>query len=179
MSLSEQSSSTDGEAYQEILPHLEIHLSECSIDLTPLKNRKQKSSAQNLAQQEATTPFNLSTEPLIRVKLLILAKEEHILLITLHHIISDGWSMGIFFKELSELYNAYAQGKEPSLPSLPLQYADFALWQRDWLQGEVLEQQLSYWKQQLADIPDLLALPTDKPRPHELTYKGATYHTSF
>ena len=87
--------------------------------------------------------------------------------------------MGIFFKELSELYNAYAQGKEPSLPSLPLQYADFALWQRDWLQGEVLEQQLSYWKQQLADIPDLLALPTDKPRPHELTYKGATYHTSF
>ena len=93
----------------------------------------------------------------------------------MHHIISDGWSMGIFFKELSHLYNAYAVNKEPALPPLLIQYADFALWQRNWLQGEVLEQQLSYWKQQLADIPDLLELPTDKPRPKEITYKGATY----
>ena len=86
---------------------------------------------------------------------------------------------GIFFKELSALYNAYVEDKEPSLPSLPIQYADFALWQRNWLQGEVLEQQLSYWKHQLSDIPDLLDLPTDKPRPKELTYQGASYHFSF
>ena len=171
--------STEGEAHQEILPYVEIHLTECSVDLTSLKNREQKSSAQNLAQQEAVTPFNLSTDPLIRIKLLILAKEEHILLITLHHIIFDGWSIEVFFKELSELYNAYLEGKEPSLPPLPIQYADFTLWQREWLQGEVLEQQLSYWKQQLADIPDLLELPTDKPRPKERLYQGATYQTSF
>ncbi|MBL8675936.1 MAG: amino acid adenylation domain-containing protein, partial [Alphaproteobacteria bacterium] len=171
--------STEGEAHQEILPHLVINLAECSVDLTLLKKKEQKSTAQSLAQQEATTPFNLSTEPLIRVKLLILAKEEHILLITLHHIISDGWSMEIFFKELSILYNAYELGKDPSLPSLLVQYADFALWQREWLQGEVLEQQLSYWKHQLAGIPDLLDLPTDKPRPKELTYKGAIYHTTL
>ena len=87
--------------------------------------------------------------------------------------------MGVFFKELSELYNAYCAGQESSLPPLPIQYADFALWQRDWLQGEVLEQQLSYWKNQLAGIPDLLELPTDKPRPKELTYQGATYQTTF
>ncbi|MBW8359367.1 MAG: non-ribosomal peptide synthetase, partial [Weeksellaceae bacterium] len=169
--------STAGEASQEILPHLEIHLRECLIDLAFLEKEEQALSAQRLAQEEATSPFHLSSEPLIRVKLLILGKEEHILLITLHHIICDGWSMGIFFKELSELYNAYAEGKEVSLPALPLQYSDFALWQREWLQGEVLEKQLSYWKQQLSGIPDLLDLPMDKPRPQELSYKGATYHT--
>ena len=84
-----------------------------------------------------------------------------------------------FFKELSHLYNAYAADKEPCLSPLPLHYADFALWQREWLQGEVLEQQLSYWQQQLFGVPDLLELPTDKPRPKELTYKGASYHTTF
>ena len=86
---------------------LEIHLSECSIDLAHFKKKEQRSSAKTLAQQEASKPFVLASEPLIRVKLLLLSKKEHILLITMHHIISDGWSMGIFFKELSALYNAY------------------------------------------------------------------------
>ncbi|MBL8676522.1 MAG: amino acid adenylation domain-containing protein, partial [Alphaproteobacteria bacterium] len=169
-------SSATGEAHQEILSKLTINLSEVSKTLTDLKKKERTSAVEKLAQEEANTPFNLSTGPLIRVKLLILSKKEHVLLITMHHIISDGWSMGIFFRELSALYNAYAEGKEPSLPSLPVQYADFALWQRNWLQGDVLEQQLSYWKQQLSDIPDLLNLPSDKPRPKELTYQGASYH---
>ena len=90
----------------------------------------------------------------------------------MHHIVSDGWSMGIFFKELSILYKAL-QNQDHNLPALPIQYADFALWQRQWLQGDVLESQLAYWKQQLSDIPDLLELPTDKPRPKELTYQGS------
>ncbi|MBY0463081.1 MAG: amino acid adenylation domain-containing protein, partial [Alphaproteobacteria bacterium] len=171
--------STAGEAYQHILSHFIIELAKCSVDLTNLKKDKQKIFAENLVQQEATTSFNLSTDSLIRVKLLILAKDDHILLITLHHIISDGWSMEIFFKELSSLYNAYAQAKEPSLAPLPLQYADFSLWQREWLQGEVLEQQLSYWKEKLLNIPDLLELPTDKLRPKELSYRGASYHYTF
>ena len=97
-SLETISLSTDGEAYQEILPHLVIKLAEYSIDLTPLKKKEQKLSTQSLGQQEANTPFKLSAEPLIRVKLLILPKEEHVLLITLHHIISDGWSMEVFFQ---------------------------------------------------------------------------------
>src|SRR4029078_9225426 len=113
---------------------------------------------------------------LIRLKLLKLDLDKHVLLITMHHIVSDGWSMGIFFKELSELYNAYLQNQEPNLPALPIQYADFALWQRQWLQGEVLDAQLSYCKQQLSDIPDRLELRRDNPRPKELTYKGASCH---
>jgi len=171
--------SLEGEAHQEILPHLEIHLSECTIDLTSLRKEEQETSAQNLAEQEAMTLFKLSEDPLIRVKLLILGGDEHILLMTMHHIISDGWSMEVFFKELSQIYNAYTKGQEPTLSPLALQYADFALWQRAWLQGEALDRQLSYWKQQLAEIPDLLNLPTDKPRPKELSYQGGDYRFSL
>ena len=167
---------TEGEAEQVILPHLSIDLTECSVNLTHLKKKERTAAVERAAEEEANTSFNLSRGPLIRVKLLIISKEEHALLITMHHIISDGWSMEIFFRELSSLYNAYAEGKEYSFSPLPIQYADFALWQRNWLQGEILEQQLSYWKQQLAGIPDLLELRTDKPRPKELTYQGASYH---
>ena len=92
-----------------------------------------------MIHEESNKPFNLEAGPLIRVKIIRVNSKEHILLLTLHHIISDGWSMGILFKELSHLYNAYAKGKEATLPPLPIQYADYALWQRNWLQGEVLE----------------------------------------
>ncbi|KAB2912604.1 MAG: non-ribosomal peptide synthetase, partial [Bacteroidetes bacterium] len=163
-----------GEAQQQILGNLQIRLADCYEDLSA--QPEQQAYVQTLATQETNIFFNLSSGPLIHLKLFKLASDEHLLLITMHHIICDGWSMGIFFKELSELYNAYLQNQDPDLPLLPIQYADFALWQRQWLQGEVLERQLSYWKQQLSDIPDLLALPTDKPRPKELTYKGASYH---
>jgi hypothetical protein len=133
--------------------------------------------SESLAFEEANISFNLSTGPLIRVKLIVLSQEEHVLLVTFHHIISDGWSMDIFFKEISHLYNEYLKGEEAesTLPDLPVQYADFTLWQRGWLQGEALEQQLAYWKKQLSDIPELLEIKTDKLRPKELTYKGARY----
>ncbi|OJW54632.1 MAG: hypothetical protein BGO67_05225 [Alphaproteobacteria bacterium 41-28] len=169
----------EGEARQLILPHLTVRLSENLQDFSALPESQQRTSVENLASQEAYTPFDLSSGPLIRLKLLKLSSQEHIFLMTLHHIIADGWSMSIFFKELSALYNAYLEDKELDLPPLPIQYADFALWQRNWLQGKVLEAQLSYWKSQLSDIPDLLELPTDKPRPKELTYKGNYYQVTL
>jgi acyl carrier protein len=167
--------SVKDQAAQVILPHLSLHLEECSTDLSHLPQEEKSSLAQSYAQEEVSKPFDLSSGPLIRVKLLNLNEDEHLLLLTMHHIISDGWSMGIFFKELSHLYNAYVSGKEPTLSPLALQYADFSLWQRNWLQGDVLDQQLSYWKEQLSDIPDLLELPTDKPRPKEMTYRGDSF----
>ncbi len=102
---------------------------------------------------------------------------EHVLLVCMHHVVSDGWSMGVFVQELVVLYNAYSQGQPLPLAPLPIQYADFAIWQRQWLQGEVLESQLSYWQQQLKDAPALLSLPTDRPRPAVQTYHGT--HQEF
>ena len=116
--------------------------------------------------------FDLSNGPLIRVSLLRLAPHEHILLINLHHIIADGWSMGILNRELSVLYRACADGRASPLPPLPVQYADFAHWQRQWLQGDKLTRQINYWKAQLAGAPALLELPTDRPRPALQRYRG-------
>jgi amino acid adenylation domain-containing protein len=133
-----------------------------------------EAEAEKLAQAEAQTPFDLTKSPLLRITLLKLQPEKHILLINMHHIISDGWSIGVFVRELSHLYGAFVAGKEPTLPTLPIQYADFAVWQREWLQGKVLGTQLEYWKQQLADAPPLLELPTDRPRPAIQTFQGKT-----
>lgn len=168
-----------GEAYQLILPQLKVCISDCFQDLSPLLQNQQKTSVEKITSEEAYRSFDLSSGPLIRLKLLKLSSQEHILLITMHHIISDGWSMSIFFNELSALYNAFLTGEGLDLSPLPLQYADFALWQRNWLQGDVFAAQLSYWKNQLSDIPDLLELPTDRPRPKELTYKGNYYKVSL
>ena len=154
-----------GKAYQLIRsePGIQLVKQECLSDL------------KKLSEQEALIPFDLSNGPLIRAILMALPNEENALLVTFHHIVADGWSLKIFFQELSTLYNDYIQGKEPSLPSLSVQYADYALWQRDWMQGKILETQLDYWKLQLEGIPDLLELPADKPRPKELSYKGASF----
>ena len=135
---------------------------------------KEAEAAEKLAQAEAQTPFDLTKSPLLRVTLLKLQPEKHILLINMHHIISDGWSIGVFIRELSHLYGAFVAGEEPTLPTLPIQYADFAVWQRQWLQGKVLAAQLEYWKRQLADAPPLLELPTDRPRPAIQTFQGKT-----
>jgi amino acid adenylation domain-containing protein len=133
-----------------------------------------ETEAEKLAYRESQTPFDLTKSPLLRVTLLKLQPEKHILLINMHHIISDGWSIGVFIRELSHLYGAFVAGKEATLPTLPIQYADFAVWQRQWLQGKVLGTQLEYWKQQLADAPPLLELPTDRPRPAIQTFQGKT-----
>ena len=135
---------------------------------------KEAAAAEKLAYRESQTPFDLTKSPLLRVTLLRLQPEKHILLINMHHIISDGWSIGVFIRELSHLYGAFVAGEKPTLADLPIQYADFAVWQRQWLQGKVLAAQLEYWKRQLADAPPLLELPTDRPRPAIQTFQGKT-----
>jgi NRPS condensation-like uncharacterized protein len=122
------------------------------IELRESSSEKKEAIAARLAAEEAEKPFNLAKGPLLRVKLLRLAEDDHVLLITMHHIISDGWSIKVFIGEIEELYKAYTNGQRAALPELPIQYADFALWQRSWLQGEKLEEQLSYWRAQLVAL---------------------------
>jgi amino acid adenylation domain-containing protein len=129
--------------------------------------------AKKLAQAEAARPFDIYRGPLFRTTLLRLGDLDHILVLTVHHIISDGWSMAVLVREASVLYAAYSTGKSSPLPELPIQYADFSEWQREWLTGEVLAEQLAYWKRQLAGV-EMLELPTDRPRPQTLTQEGAT-----
>ncbi|WP_442947635.1 amino acid adenylation domain-containing protein [Nostoc sp.] len=147
------------------------------VDLKYLSTTEQEITSQQLAQQQVTQPFDLAKGTLIRATLVVLSETEHVLLVCMHHVVSDGWSMGVFVQELAALYNAYSQGQPLPLAPLPIQYADFAIWQRQWLQGEVLQSQLSYWQQQLANAPALLSLPTDRPRPAEQTYHGT--HLEF
>ncbi len=129
---------------------------------------------QALAQAEIQRPFDLTQGPLLRATLVRLADEEHVLLLTMHHIVSDGWSHGVFWRELAVLYDAFTTGQPSPLPALSIQYADFAHWQQQWLQGEVLDTQLAYWKQQLAGV-STLQLPTDHPRPAVQTFRGARH----
>jgi hypothetical protein len=134
-------------------------------DLSHWPAPERDSEADRQTHQEAQQPFDLVNGPLLRVRLLRLDEEEHLLLLTMHHIISDAWSMEIFIKELAALYDAFSHDRQAPLPELPLQYADFALWQREWLEGHVLDQQLTYWKQQLGGALPVLSLPLDRPRP--------------
>jgi amino acid adenylation domain-containing protein/FkbM family methyltransferase len=125
-----------------------------------------------LIWEEARAPFDLEKGPLIRGRLIRTGDEEHALLITMHHIVSDGWSESILMKELSALYRAFARGAENPLPPLEVQYADYAVWQRNWMEGDVLRKQAEYWEKTLAGAPALLELPTDHPRPLEQDYSG-------
>ncbi|WP_164003067.1 condensation domain-containing protein, partial [Pyxidicoccus caerfyrddinensis] len=144
------------------------------VDLGSLPEVARAAEAKRLAGQEAQRPFNLEQGPLLRVTLLKLSEQEHVLVLVMHHIVSDGWSMGILVREVVALYEAYALGRQPALPELAVQYADYAVWQREWLKGEVLEAQLAYWKQQLTGAPRALELPTDKPRPAVQSFRGDT-----
>jgi amino acid adenylation domain-containing protein len=147
------------------------------IDLQHLSPKEQEIAAKKLVKEQAFKTFDLGKEALVRATLILLNNNEYWLLLCLHHVISDGWSMGVLIEELTALYNAVNQGQPSPLKPLPIQYADFAIWQRQWLQGEVLENQLNYWKKQLADAPTFLPLPTDKPRPAVQTFTGA--HQEF
>ena len=166
---------SEGQAVQVIAPVLQLPL--LQIDLTGLRESEREVTIQALVTQEARRPFDLARGPLLRASLLQLGESEHVLLFTLHHIVSDGWSMNVFIRELSALYAAFSVGDPSPLPPLPIQYADFALWSREWLQGEVLDSQLAYWKQQLDGAPTILELPTGRPRPAVQTFRGA--HQSF
>ncbi|HEX8694997.1 MAG TPA: amino acid adenylation domain-containing protein, partial [Longimicrobium sp.] len=134
-------------------------------DLSGLSEADREAAVEHRAAEEAGRPFDLSEGPLFRATLLRLGGEDHVLLLSMHHVVSDGWSMGVLFRELSALYGAYREGRESPLPELPVQYADYAVWQREQLAGEVLDRQLAYWKERLAGAPELLELPTDHPRP--------------
>jgi amino acid adenylation domain-containing protein len=136
------------------------------IDLTHLRESEREAEAKRLANIEAQTPFDLSKDLMLRACLIRLNREEEesLLVVTTHHIAGDGWSMGLLFDELSVLYRSFARGEESPLPELPIQYADFAVWQRNWLQSAVLDEQLNYWEQRLAGTSGVLELPTDRPR---------------
>ncbi|MBD2083582.1 non-ribosomal peptide synthetase [Trichocoleus sp. ST-U3] len=160
-----------GQAVQEKLSDLALNLP--VIDLRDLPENERQQLLEDVKKEEAQRPFDLSQEPLLRVKLLQLSETEHLMLFTMHHIVSDGWSRGVIIQELAALYEAFSQGKPSPLPELPIQYADFAAWQRQQLVGEVLETQLNYWKQQLTGASPILELPTNRPRPTVNTFKGA------
>ena len=146
---------------------LQIH------DLTSQPEAEREASAHAILNNEAETPFDLTCGPLIRATLVKLAEDQHIFLVVMHHIVSDGWSLVLFFQELSTVYDAFSRGEASPLPELAVQFADYAAWQRQWLQGETLQTQLNYWKQQLGGELPVLELPADRPRPAMQTFNGA------
>ncbi|MEG4318292.1 MULTISPECIES: amino acid adenylation domain-containing protein [unclassified Microcoleus] len=160
----------EGEIVQIIAPMLAVSLP--TIDLQNLSPTQQETAALQLAIDAAQSPFDLATGPLFKVTLLKLSETEYILLLNLHHIVADGWSMGVLIRELGTLYTAFVKNGRSPLAALPLQYADFAEWQHQYLQGEVLATQLAYWRQQLSGIT-AIDLPTDRQRPAVPSYRGA------
>jgi amino acid adenylation domain-containing protein len=163
-----------GEPVQVIGPPQPIALD--VVDLSQLPKPERDATVQRLIEEEALRPFDVTRGPLLRTKLLKLEDEEHILLENLHHIVSDGWSIGVLSHELTTLYNAFSRGESSPLPELPIQYADFAVWQRDWLKGEALEEQLSYWRKKLSGALPVLEFPADRLRPVMASHRGAIEH---
>ena len=160
----------DGEPVQVIAAHAALRLA--VIDLRSYDEGGGEAEAVHAATREARMPFDLERGPLLRVGLIVLPGGKQVLLVTMHHIISDGWSVEIFFRELREVYEARFHGRSAHLPELPVQYADYAAWQREWLQGEELERQLDYWRRQLGGM-ESLRLPTDRARPALSSYRGS------
>ena len=165
--------SVDGKPVQVVDRHTEIDPT--IADLRALPAGQKQCEVERLAYQEGHAPFDLERGPLVRMTILTVGEEEYYVLLTMHHIVSDGWSMRVLMQELMDTYRAYVVGDVPSLHPLQIQYADFASWQRQYITNEVLDRQLSYWRKTLDGCPDLLRLPTDHPRPSEFTYRGAVY----
>ncbi|PTL76953.1 non-ribosomal peptide synthetase, partial [Vitiosangium sp. GDMCC 1.1324] len=162
-----------GEHGGEQVVHTQATVPLTVMDLEPLSAEERERETRRLATEEAHRPFELARGPLLRITLLRLESQRHVLLLTMHHIISDGWSVEVLLRELAALYDAFRRGEPSPLAPLPVQYADYAAWQRSRLQGEVLETQLGWWRQQLEGAPRGLELPTDKPRPALVTNRGA------
>ncbi len=166
--------SGDGDPMQVVeaeLPGVRITITEAPGDETRTDAEVERIVAAHVVQEHGI-PFKLTQCPLLRAKLVRLAPDDHALLLTMHHIISDGWSLSLLYKELAQIYEAYLVGQSSPLPELGIQYADFSLWQREWMQGEVLAEQLAYWREQLQAVPPVLALPTDYPRPATQSHQG-------
>jgi amino acid adenylation domain-containing protein len=163
---------------------MQIVAAECPLelptfDLSTVPQSQRESEAMRLARQESERPFDLAAGPLIRVMLLHLSSEEHILMLVLHHIVTDGWSMNVFMREIGQLYGAFAAGQRSPLPDLPIQYGDFARWQRQYLAGDVLDRHVAYWCSRLAGADPVLELPADRVRPARRTSRGATQRLLF
>jgi len=163
----------------KIIIHDEMPVPLIIEDLSILDKKVQDQRVETLVVEEARKSFQLHKAPLFRVRVLLISENESVLLITMHHIISDGWSVGILFYELSHLYAANSKGEPSLLTELPVQYADYAYWQRSWLKDTILEKQLNYWKEKLGGAPALLELPTDNPRPAIQTYNGSHFPLSL
>ncbi|MBX7222934.1 MAG: amino acid adenylation domain-containing protein [Blastocatellia bacterium] len=163
-------SDVEGQGRQIIQPAGDFVLSQ--IDLTGFPEAERETEAARLLQQEAKQPFDLTKGPVFLGKLVKINSTHHLLMLKMHHIVSDGWSLDILVREVGALYSAFSTGKPSPLPELPLQYADFSVWQREWLSGEVLENQLQYWRQKLENV-SVLELPTDRPRPLVQQFRGA------
>ena len=167
----------NGEPTQVIAKTLKLSLP--VVDLTQLARPDRDAEAQRILSEEAHTPFDLINGPLVRAKLVRLSDNDHILLLTLHHIVSDGWSIAVMLREIGTLYEAFSTGKPSPLPELPIQYSDYAAWQREYMQGAVRQKQLDYWKQQLAEAPTVLDLPSDRPRPQVQSFRAASESLSL
>jgi amino acid adenylation domain-containing protein/non-ribosomal peptide synthase protein (TIGR01720 family) len=163
---------SDGVAVQIVDPHRAAPLE--VIDLSHLPARAAEKEYARRAEADAHTPFDLAAGPLFRAHVISVTSGDHRLVMTMHHVISDGWSLGVLHRELNELYSAYSAGREPALAALPIQYADFAVWQRQRLQGEELAQLLGWWRTHLQGAPHVINLPTDRVRPAEQTHRGET-----
>jgi amino acid adenylation domain-containing protein len=161
----------DGQPRQVIAQRLRVALP--IVDLRAVAEVERENEVRRLVVQEACRSFDVAQGPLLRATLLQLGEEEQVGLLTMHHIVTDGWSAGILIREMVALYQAFSSGLRSPLADLPIQYVDFAHWQREWLQGAVRQTQLDYWKQQLESVPPLLELPTDHPRPAVQTFRGA------
>jgi amino acid adenylation domain-containing protein len=166
-----------GEARQVIAPPQLPQLT--LVDLGPLSKETCELEAERLTQDDAISPFDLSVGPLLRVRVVRLTNDRHLLLANMHHIVSDGWSIEIVLRELKTLYDSFAQGRPSPLDELDIQYADYALWQREWLRDEVLDTHLAYWRKQLSGAPARLKLETDRPRPTLRALKGAYQPLTF
>ncbi|CAA9346511.1 MAG: Polyketide synthase modules and related proteins, partial [uncultured Gemmatimonadetes bacterium] len=162
----------DGEPVQRIAPTGESGFLLVQHDLRAHPDAE--AELRRILSEESAAPFDLRDGPLVRGRLIRLAEDDHVLVVTMHHIVSDGWSMGVLTRELSTLYAAFHRGDADPLPPLPIQYADYAVWQRRWVEGEVLREQAEYWKTTLAGAPDLLELPADRPRPALQDHAGDT-----
>ncbi len=162
-----------GEPEQVIAQPDEVSLPLRLIDLSDLESDAATARLHELGAEAAMTPFDIRTGPLLRITLVRLSAEQHVLMTVIHHIVADGWSIAVMTRELSTFYRALLEGKEADLPPLPVQYADFALWQQEWLRGATLERQLSYWREQLAGLTPL-ELPTDRPRPALQSFAGGS-----
>ena len=167
----------DGSPVQEVIPPGSFRLQ--LRDLTSIPARERAHQAEQLALEEGLKPFDLARGPLLRVSLLRLGPDEHLLVLVIHHITSDGWSMQVLLRDLATIYSSFIAGCASPLPDLPIQYPDYADWQRYHFQGDVLDQELAYWRERLAGAPPVLELPADRPRPLAQTYAGAQITSSL